>query len=345
MNLAPESSCRRIGRALAALGCAFAFGGALPEARANDSLNTRAGTSSNPSGEPAPHSPAQVLFEAGKEAMGRGNYDVACQKFTESLQQEAAVGTLLNLANCEERRGKLKASLRGYVQALAKLEATDPRRSFARKQAGSLALRVPKLTVALSEGVPREVRVTCNGERLTEELDTPMRFDPGRVVVVAEASGYHPRVYQLELAAGDNERLRVAVGARIAPANPVDIRPPAPKHEDSTLGYVFVGTGVASSAAAATFGVLTYTAYRTVRDQCDVDRNVCFDAEGQSAAKSGATYETLAYVFGGAGLVSLSVGSYLLLSVGEPDSSEGLLSVAAVANGIAPPRLELSGRF
>jgi tetratricopeptide (TPR) repeat protein len=287
-------------------------------------------------------SPAQVLFEAGRDAMKRGEHELACKKFTESYHEEPAPGTLLNLGNCEERQGKLSAALKRYQEAVDQLEPDDPRAAFARKRAEELERKIPTLTVSVSATAPEKIRVTRNGEPLTTELGTPVRLDPGNFVVVAEATGYHPRVYQLSLAPGDTEQLSVAVGERIE----ADAPPATDLSSRTIAGYVLLATGAASGAASGTFAWLTHSEYSTVRERCDVGERVCRDATGQTAAETGATYETLAYVFGGVAVVSLSIGGYLLLADDEPESEEsGQLSLSVVANGSDSPGLVLHGTF
>lgn len=251
---------------------------------------------------------------------------------------------MLNLGNCEERRGNLASAFRHYERALHELDTGDPRRDFTEKRLTALAERVPTLTVTLRDDAPPSTHITRNGEPL-EELGSPLQLDPGRVVIVAEAEGHQRRVYQLELSVGEDAELSVSAGEPIAAPEPTPRPTPAGPDDDSTLGYVFLGTGMVSAAAATTFGILTYSEYRTVRDHCDVDRGVCFDPVGQRAAKAGATYEALAYVFGSLGLTSLSIGGYLLLRDGAEDEAAGHVSVSFVANGGGPPGLMLDGTF
>jgi hypothetical protein len=53
---------------------------------------------------------AEALFEAGREALDKGDYEVACQRFEESNRLESAAGTILNLANCREQLGQLASA-------------------------------------------------------------------------------------------------------------------------------------------------------------------------------------------------------------------------------------------
>jgi hypothetical protein len=48
---------------------------------------------------------AEQLFEEGRQLMAAGRFPDACRKLEMSLQLDAALGTMLNLAMCEERAG------------------------------------------------------------------------------------------------------------------------------------------------------------------------------------------------------------------------------------------------
>ena len=53
---------------------------------------------------------AEVLFQEGRDAVQRGNWPLACSKFRESERLDPGVGTLMNLADCEEKIGRLASA-------------------------------------------------------------------------------------------------------------------------------------------------------------------------------------------------------------------------------------------
>ena len=53
---------------------------------------------------------AEALFLKGKELLASGSVDEACSLFSESLRIDPATGTLMNLADCEERQGKFASA-------------------------------------------------------------------------------------------------------------------------------------------------------------------------------------------------------------------------------------------
>lgn len=83
---------------------------------------------------------AEAAFQDARRAMAAGDFVKACGLFRESLRFDRAAGTLLNLAQCEEKVGDRSSALRHYLAAEA--EATKngqrDRAAFARERAAAL---------------------------------------------------------------------------------------------------------------------------------------------------------------------------------------------------------------
>ena len=71
--------------------------------------------------EPHDAAAADVLFRRAKDALAAGNVDGACASFAESQRLDPAAGTLLNLADCEEKQGKLATAWQHFVEGRDKL--------------------------------------------------------------------------------------------------------------------------------------------------------------------------------------------------------------------------------
>src|SRR5688572_14112375 len=81
---------------------------------------------------------AEALYRAGRDAAKKGDWDSACAKFAESQRLDPAPGTLLNLADCEERRGLIASAWTHYVEAEHQFKPHDTRIKFARERAATL---------------------------------------------------------------------------------------------------------------------------------------------------------------------------------------------------------------
>lgn len=100
---------------------------------------------------------AEALFQSGKEAMARGDLATACARLAESHRLDPAIGTLLNLAVCRERSGKIAAALEHLVSAREDLPPDDFRVPFVTEQIAKLEARVPHLVLELRDAAPASV--------------------------------------------------------------------------------------------------------------------------------------------------------------------------------------------
>jgi hypothetical protein len=96
---------------------------------------------------------AESLFRSAKEADARGDLTTACSQFAESQKLDPAVGTLLNLADCETRTGQSSAALEHYQAARAQMSPEDTRRQFANDQIASLSPKPAAPSPALHDAV------------------------------------------------------------------------------------------------------------------------------------------------------------------------------------------------
>src|SRR5450432_1017222 len=139
---------------------------------------------------------AQALFDEAKTEMAGHRYAEACPKLEESLRLQAAVGTLLNLADCYDREGKLASAWSKYLEAASKARAAGQgdRARIARDRAAALAPKLSKLVIdvpAASRASGLEVRrdETIVGEA---EWGQQIPADAGSHVLEASAPGRRP---------------------------------------------------------------------------------------------------------------------------------------------------------
>ncbi len=156
---------------------------------------------------------AEALFESGHEAMSQGDYDTACARFLESHRLDPAVGALLNLAVCEEKRGRLATAWQLFKRVMNELPAGDDRYPIAQRHASDLRPRVPHLSLILEPGAPKSTVVKYDDAVLgPASFRVPLPFDPGEHTLNVVAPGREARSYQITLHEGDKKQLKVGPG-------------------------------------------------------------------------------------------------------------------------------------
>ncbi len=166
------------------------------------------------------------LFREGRALMLDGRFAEACPKIQESQRLDPHVGTLLNLAACHERQGKLASAWVEYQKALtsARAEGQTDRTTLAEKRISAIESRVPWLTIeaAAFDGAGGG-RITLDGATLDKAaVGTAMPVDPGLHLVTAERNG--ETVFETRVALGESERTTVHVSA--VPRKTEDPLPP-----------------------------------------------------------------------------------------------------------------------
>ena len=90
---------------------------------------------------------AQALFNQGRKLMLEEKWAEACPKLQESQRLNPAGGTLLHLALCREREGRIATAWAIYVDALsqAKRDGRKDRSKIAQERIDALAPKLPRL--------------------------------------------------------------------------------------------------------------------------------------------------------------------------------------------------------
>jgi hypothetical protein len=214
-------------------------------------------TTSHAAADPAP-TPGEKLFREGRDAMDRKELALACAKFAESYKLEHVLTSLLNQADCEEKRGRLATSLALWQTGVQK--ADDTTKPYAQKRAAALLPRVPNLTVHVGAKTLKEVVVTIDGGPIG--LDSPQPIDPGDHVLDAKASGTPPETDKVTLEEGTNREITVLANAPSAPdVAPVvtphtDLRSNAKANRMKVAGYAVGAVGLAGLGVFAVTGIV-----------------------------------------------------------------------------------------
>jgi hypothetical protein len=136
---------------------------------------------------------AQSLFDEGRRGMIAGTFADACPKLAESERLDPALGTLLNLAVCNERLGRTASAWAEYrdAESMAKREGRAEREAYARDRAAAIEPRLSRLLIARANGnADRGLEVRIDGEAVGEAvLGTAVPVDPGTHHIDVHAAG------------------------------------------------------------------------------------------------------------------------------------------------------------
>jgi len=261
------------------------------------------------------------LFEQARAAMASGSYDIACARFRDSDKLDPALGTRFNLADCEERRGRVATAWSLFRGVLSELAEDDDRRPIAQQRVQALEPRLPYLTMERAATTPAGVHVRIDGVELGEgSFGVALPMDPGahELVLVPKEGGEGER-RSFTLREGERRNLPIVVGQGPA-APPAGVADPVPPNEpvaadSSRQRWIYVAGGVGATGVlfGAVTGVVALNKKSTADANCNDDRRVCNQA-GVAANESGKTYGTLSGVGLGVGVVGLAAAAYLWLT-------------------------------
>jgi hypothetical protein len=287
-------------------------------------------------GLPAPRSlyaqnpaAAEALFEQARAAMAAGSFDIACARFRDSDKLDPAVGTRFNLADCEERRGRVATAWSLFRGVLSELAQDDDRRPIAEQRARALEPRIPYLKMQPSADTPPRVHVRIDGVELGEgSFGVALPMDPGAhqlVLVPAEGGAGQHSSFSLREGEHLDLPIRFTPSSSPPPAERANNAPaPAPDDEEifpaqnsqQKWAYVAGGVGAASLLFGAVTGIVTLNKKNTAETNCSERRHVCNQA-GVDANESGKTFGTLSAVGLSVGVLGLAAGAYLWLTAPE----------------------------
>jgi hypothetical protein len=267
---------------------------------------------------------AQSLFEQGKRLMESGNFEQACPKLAESQRLDPAGGTLLNLALCHERQGKIATAWTEFKEALgaAKQDARQDRIDAAQEHIAALEPKLPFLTLSVTSAAPgQEVHLDGNAIRQAA-WGTPVAIDPGAHELKATAPGRKPWQGAFTVAVGERltqtvPALDVQPDAPVAAAtssSPTQDQPKSAGSGSKTAGFIIGGVGVVALGVGTAFGIRALSKKADSDEECPTDTTCSED--GVTYNDQAKTAAWIANIGIGVGLVGIGVGTYLILTSG-----------------------------
>ncbi|MBI4953820.1 MAG: hypothetical protein HY908_17475 [Myxococcales bacterium] len=276
---------------------------------------------------------AESAFQAGLDAMQKGDLKTACPLLEASQKAEARSGTLLLLASCHEQQGLTATAWTEYKDAF-KLADTENRKDNAQKGRDLAAALTPKLSrLRLDPPAPEagvSIAVTLDG-RPVFTFGTHFAVDPGEHVLAASAPGRVAWTKNVTIGKeGDQQTVAIPAlavdaaakptpvptgGAVVAPTPAPGAGPGAGPDTASSGGGIGVWpwvvgvTGLAMTTVAVIARVSQGKAASTIEENCGADRQSCppefdFDGEYKSEKTSFAVFLGL----GIPGVLALTAG-------------------------------------
>ncbi len=301
-----------------------------------------------------PASDAKDLFARGRDLRAAGDCNGAVGLFRKASDLfPSGLGSLRNLAECEEQLGHFASSRRAWLDLKRSLVTEDAHKYEGWTQdadlaAARLAPKVARVTIDVnvvrpdgSAADPRAIDVTLDGEPLAPALlGTALDRDPGRHVVRAAGARVHdPQQKVIDLAAGAASRVALRVVVTPDKVDPNDVVPVAPAGSGAsvpadddasraratrrTVGWIAVGVGGAALVGAGISLAFRQSALSDVNSACPRDTGC--NPSLQSTASRGQTATTLFDVLGPVGLVCVGGGLALVLTTGSGPQTSSLV--------------------
>jgi hypothetical protein len=264
---------------------------------------------------------AEMLFFTARGLMEAGRYAEASSKLTESYRLDPAAGTLLNLAVCNQKIGKIASAWGEFRDAQA--EARRMNRPDREKLAtDSIAAIEPELPF-LEIHVPPQVRIIRGFEILRNGVplqsaawDTELPVDPGQAEVIERAPGYKPKTLYVTVAYKQHATLS-AEPLELAPIE----RAAVPFWTGRRVtGLVVALAGVAAAGTGAGFGVLAVNDKKKSDQGCpSYAGELRCQQPGVDAMNKANTEAWVSNVGFGLAVVGVGLGSYLFFSGGAQE--------------------------
>ncbi len=280
---------------------------------------------------------ADQLFLEGK-ALLTSNLLQACEKFDQSLHENpAAIGTLMNVALCDEKLGRFASAFARFTEARdrAKEQGLLEHQRAAESHLATLRPQVPHLALTLTEPLP-ETRIVVDDQLIAPDSVGDIAVDPGERAIIVSAPERLP--YRTKLVISPTEH-RVVVIPALAKSVTVT-------SSSRRIGQISTIVGGTALGTAIGLGFYAHHLYRKPFDDGLCHGNHC-TADGQLQTEHAHTVGTVGTVVGVIGVVVAGVGGYLWYrspSTTQSESSDNKLTlvpqIGAEGLGVAA-----TGRF
>lgn len=251
---------------------------------------------------------AQRTFDEARALFVAGNATEACVRFAQSQRLDPKLGTLLNLAICHEKIGRVASAWSEFhdARSIATAQGLKDRVQFADDHLAALAPRLAYVRVRMTAESKPKVRL--DGEVVDPAaLDADIPVDPGAHLV--EATWTDGKTWKASVRASTSNKEVVTLPPWVPQAK-TGPSPAPPSHGRRTAGLVTMGASLAVAGAGAVFGFMALSARSDAEAQCAASR--C--AEGRATNDTGLSYAWASNALLGVAGLALVTGGILTLS-------------------------------
>lgn len=299
---------------------------------------------------------ARALFLEGLSLHAANNCAAALTKYREVAKVKMTAQVAFNIAECEERLGRLVQALGNYRVAAAQGEGDKKAKEVMAKVGDRIEAiegRIPKLTITRAKGGDTAVIELDGTEIGVGQLGSPIPVDPGAHVIVAKVGNKELLHESVTLAEKENKTFEVKLTIKMPKIEqPKDEPPPdLPKEEppppprSRTPGIVVTVIGGVVMIAGFSFLAPRAAAISELDKLCGGDTTCPPSAE--DTANRGKLFTGLAEGFVVAGVVGLATGIALIATSGprapEKKSNEKNEKKEASFHGLYKPTLRFVG--
>nr|HEX4314665.1 tetratricopeptide repeat protein [Kofleriaceae bacterium] len=241
---------------------------------------------------------AEALFDEGRALLDAGKLNEACERFDQSLAKDPnAVGTLVNVAKCQARLGKIASAVATFTSARdhAREQHADPYMAVAQENIDKLLPFVPHLSLGFADRAA-DLVVTVDDHPVALAASADITLDPGPHDLVVKEPGHRPY----------RERFTIAKKDRLTRNIPA-----LDGLGEFPTGLVVTAGGGALVVTGLVLGLVARSHYNDAKtNECMGDIHDC-STQGLQDTNSARSLGNVGTVIGIAGIVGAGVGGFL----------------------------------
>lgn len=210
---------------------------------------------------------ADALFNEARRLVDAGRHAEGCPKFEASFALYSSASTMINIARCHERQGKVATAWQDYQRAIAltkDIQDAERRKSLidiAQEGMQALAPRLPKLRIVIPDA-PAGVEVLRDKINVSPaEILQGLAVDPGQHEIRVSAPGYLPEIRTVTL----EERKTITVEVTL---HLVDAMNSRARGYWRPLGVTFLAGGAIGLGVGAVSGIVSLQKVNDIEARC-----------------------------------------------------------------------------